>query len=146
MGFLLAVARGPALPARLTAAGVPALGVPGPREDCRSEEDAAGRLSRRRLESREESRMGWTWMEGVGGWGPVDRGEGCRCCCVGWTRRAREEWAIVVEGGAAAMLEWMGWRGVVVPVVGIERGGSRLPGVEWRREGMRGSGGMTPSV
>jgi len=67
MGFLFAVARGPALPALLTAAGVPALGVPGPRDDWRSEEEAAGRLSRRRLESSEESRMGWIAMEGVGG-------------------------------------------------------------------------------
>lgn len=39
--FTAVVARGPALPAR-EAPGVPGLGVPGPREDWRRFEDAAG--------------------------------------------------------------------------------------------------------
>jgi len=80
MGFLFAPARGPALPALLTAAGVPALGVPGPRDDCRSDEPAVGKLRRRRLlGSKEESRVEVTWMEGVGGCGAAVSGECCRC-------------------------------------------------------------------
>lgn len=46
----LDVARGPALPALTVAPGVPALGVPGPREECRASPlDAVGRLPRPEL-------------------------------------------------------------------------------------------------
>ena len=41
--FFVTVVRGPALPAR-PELGVPALGVPGPRDDCRRPDDAAGRV------------------------------------------------------------------------------------------------------
>ncbi|BCS05245.1 uncharacterized protein AKAW2_81046A [Aspergillus luchuensis] len=72
-----AVERGPALQARLDA-GVPALGVPGPRDDCRRLDEAAGSvpseaLRRRRLFSTapaEDSRCcRWKWIvpEGVAG-------------------------------------------------------------------------------
>lgn len=64
---------------------------------------------------------------------------------MGWVRRARGlELAIVVEG--TALLE-MGWRGVEVPVVEVERGGRRVLSVEvlLRREGSWGSMAMAPS-
>ena len=59
------------------------------------------------------------------------------------------EFAMVVEGGGwvalAGVLWEMGFSGVLVPVVVTETGGTRLPGVGWRREGRSGSGGMMPS-
>ena len=77
LGFLI-LARGPALPPRALT-GVPALGVPGPRDDCRRLEDGVGRLrwafKRRRLASVapwEDSRTRCCrWM--------VDAGEGAEC-------------------------------------------------------------------
>ena len=65
-GFLRTV-RGPALPARTV--GVPALGVPGPREVCLKDEPALGRLRRRRRlwASEDEERGGmWGWGAGEG--------------------------------------------------------------------------------
>lgn len=69
-------ARGPTLPPRVVLPGVPALGVPGPREDWRARfEEVVGREvraaepKRRFLKSEgpvEESRGGRTWIEVVG--------------------------------------------------------------------------------
>ena len=59
------------------------------------------------------------------------------------------EFAMVVDGAGCVALVgvlWeMGLRGVLLPVVVTDTGGTRLPGVGWRREGRSGSGGIMPS-
>ncbi|BCS23368.1 uncharacterized protein APUU_31594A [Aspergillus puulaauensis] len=73
--LVIPVERGPALPARVEA-GVPALGVPGPSEDWRRLEEAAGRVPREALRRRrlfstapaEDSRWRcWNWAAAEAG-------------------------------------------------------------------------------
>ena len=119
-GFLLLEGReGPAEEPREVARSE-ALGVPGPREDCRREEEVAGMerwwaFRRRRLEGSVEGERlllrraeRWTacWAAAEGG-RAVMRGEGCRA--EGWTRRAMGLLAMVVEG---PMLPERGCRGM----------------------------------
>lgn len=107
------------------------LGVPGPREDWRREEEVGGRgLRRRRLEGSVEGER--AEVRAMGLEGREVRGEGCRCEA-GCTRRAMGALAMVVEGPA---LPERGWSGVLVPVVVVERGGRRVDKeVLFRREG-----------
>lgn len=149
--------RGPALPLReLGSAGWLPLGVPGPREDWRREEEVAGMerwvaFRRRRLEVSVEgeralereadgaARVEFTVMGAV-----VVRGEGWRVGC--WTRRLRGLLAIVVEGPA---LPERGCNGVDVLDMDVVRGGRRelrvLLLLLLSREGSCGSMAMAPS-
>ena len=115
------------------------LGVPGPREDWRREEDWAGRLAwwglrRRRFGSVEGERVellrtaARLWVvRGLFVVGVEERGEGWRWeawVVLGWARRWMGLLAIVEEGPA---LPERGWSGVLVPgVVAEDRGGRRL--------------------
>ena len=118
-GFLVEGREGPAEEPREVARSE-ALGVPGPREDCRREEEVAGMerwwaFRRRRLEGsvegerllfRRAERWAACWAAAEGG-RAVIRGEGCRA--EGWTRRAMGLLAMVVEG---PMLPESGCRGM----------------------------------
>lgn len=144
--------RGPALPLR-EAAWALLFGVPGPREDCRREDEVGGMerwvFRRRRFVSvdgeravEREAELGWRLEAAVMG-AVVVRGEGWR---VGWTRRVMGLLAMVVEGPAA--LPERGCRGVDAPVVEVERGGRRvvrLAVLLFRREGSWGSMAIAPS-
>ena len=51
-----------------------------------------------------------------------------------------------VAAGRLFAFPGIGLRGVEVPVVVEDRGGRRLPGLGWRRDGRRGSGGRIPET
>ena len=154
-GFLLAGRWGPALLPRDVNASCP-LGVPGPREDCRNEDEVAGierwcGFSLRRFGSIEGERLplreGCRCVDGettaLFEATEVFKGDGWRAD--GWTRRVKGLLAMVVEGPA---LPESGFRGVEAPVVLVEpvNGGRRVEReVLCRRDGSCGSGWMAPS-